>query len=182
MNYYFAIDITTAIRIGFELPGYTYMETMFEEIIDGFYMSPTGLPINGPIYLVKENNVISEQSFLVSMQVTDSAPSGTSIQPATLEVDYRLAVARQTSVTRPFLASVRRISFQFTLFPDDLPEGNEAFRASISPQDTRMNPDGSIETFPTFLNPNSLASEIFVVIEDDDHKFEISTVLFSCTM
>ena len=34
--------ITLAIRIGFELPGYTYTEPPFDEIIDEFYVSPTG--------------------------------------------------------------------------------------------------------------------------------------------
>ena len=157
------------------------MEPLFEEIIDQFFMSPTGLPVNGPIYLAKEDNVISEQTFLLSIQVTDSAPSGTSTQPATLDIDYRLSLPGRTSVTLPFLTRDQMIDFPFTLFPDDLPEGTEAFRASVSPQDTRVVPDGSTETFPTFLNPESLASEIFVVIEDDDRKFEIFAILFPFT-
>ena len=151
------------------------MELTFDQIVDQFYESPTGLPVNGPIYLAKEKNVTSEQTFLLSIQVTDSAPSG--IQPATLDADYRIATAGQTSVTLPILAGEQRINFQFTLFPDDIPEGDEAFRASVSPQDTRVEPDGSIATFPTFLNPESLASETFVVIEDDDRKFEIFATL-----
>ena len=143
-------------------------------------MSPTGLPVNGPIYLVKENNVISEQTFPVFVQVTDSAPSGTSIQPATLDADYRIGLPGQTSVTITFLASERRIAFHFSLFPDDLSEGNEAFRVSISrSQDTLTRPDGSIETFPTFLNPESLASEIFAVIKDDDSMFITVNVHYS---
>ena len=153
------------------------MEPMFEENIDQFYPSPTGLLINGPIFLVKENGVISEQTFLLSIQVTDSAPSGTSIQPATLDVDYRIGVAGQTSATITFLAFQQKIDFQFTLFPDVFPEGNEAFQASVSPQDTEMRPDGAILMFPTFLNPENLAYEIFVVIEDDDRKFEISAII-----
>ena len=150
---------------------------MFDENIYQFYKSPTGLPVNGPIYLAKENDVISEQTFLLSIQVTDSAPSGANIQPATLDADYRIGV------TLTFLAFQQRINFQFTLFPDTLPEGTEAFRASVSPQDTRMRPDGSTETFPTFLNPESLTSETFVVIEDDDRKFifSIATVIIMCT-
>ena len=175
------ISLYTAIRIGFELPGYTYAEPMFDENIDQFYESPTGLAVNGPIYLVKENNVISEQTFLVAIQVTDSAPSGTGIQPATLDVEYRLASAGLTSVTEYFLAFQQKIAFRFTLFPDDLPEGTEAFRASVSPQDTQVRPDGSIETFPTFLYPEYFAYEIFVVIEDDDRKFEIFAILFPFT-
>ena len=176
MNYS-TIDITTAIRIGFELPGYTYMEPMFEEIIDQFYISPTGLPVNGPIYLAKENNVTSEQTFLLSIQVTDSTP-GLNIRSATLDADYRIASPGQTARTLPFLATNDRIDFQFLLFPDTLPEGNEAFQLSVSPQDTQMMSDGTIATFPTFLNPESLASETFVVIEDDDRKFEIFAILF----
>ena len=39
-----------------------------------------------------------------------------------------------------------------------------------------MRPDGTIETFPTFLYSESLASEIFVVIEDDDSMFTIVNV------
>ena len=160
------------------------MEPMFESGIDRFYESPTGLPVNGPIYLAKENNVTSEQTFLLSIQVTDSAPSG--IQPATLDADYRISTPGLTSVTLIFLATnnmvaVQRINFLFTLFPDTFPEGTEAFRASVSPQDTRVGSDGSIETFPTFLNPESLASETFVVIEDNDRKLEIFAIIFSCT-
>ena len=159
---------------------------MFEEIINQVFMSPTSLPVNGPIYLAKEDNVTSEQTFLLLIQATDSAPSGTNIQPATLDADYRISTPGQTSMTLTFLATnnmiaVQRINFQFTLFPDTLPEGNEAFRAGVSPQDTRVRPDGTIETFPTFLNPKSLTSETFVIIEDDDRKFEIFTILFPFT-
>ena len=152
---------------------------MFEEDIDQFFVSPTSLPQNGPIYLVKEDNVTSEQTFLVSIQVTDSAPAN--VQPATIEVDYRLAVTGTTSITRTFLANERRIPFPFTLLPDTLPEGNEAFQASSSPEDSRVRPDGTIEMFPTYLNPIRLASEVFITIEDDDRKFEIPSVLIMCT-
>ena len=158
------IDITTAIRIGFELPGYTYMEPMFDELIDQFYFSPTGYPVNGPIFLIKENNVISEQSFLLSIQVTDSAPSGTSIQPATLDADYRIGAPGQTSVNRTFLAFQQRIDFQFTLFPDTLPEGTEAFQASVS----LTGLSGPVEIVP---NLEISASKICVFIEDDDRMF-----------
>ena len=122
--------------------------------------------------MVKENNVTSEQTFLVSIQVTDSAPTGTSIQPATLGADYSLAMNGQTSVTETFFAFEQRVAFQFTLFPDSLPEGTEAFQASVSPEDTRMRPDGTVEMFPTFLRSETLASEIFVNIQDDDCMFQ----------
>ena len=38
-------------------------------------MSPTGYPENGPVFLIKEENVISEQIFLFSFQVADLAYS-----------------------------------------------------------------------------------------------------------
>ena len=164
----------TAIRIGFELPGYTYMEPMFEELIDQFYSSPTGLPVNGPIYLVKENNVISEQTFLVSIQVEDSGTS--SVQPATFGVDYYLGTPGRKSVAKTFLASEQRIAFQFTLFSDTIPEGTEIFQARVFPEKVPMWSVRSVERFPM----ETLASEIFVVIEDDDErKFAVLTVCIS---
>ena len=159
------IDTTTAIRIGFELPGYTYTEPQFDEFIDQFYVSPTG---QGPIFLLKEDNVISEQTFLVSSQVTDSAPSGT--QSATIDQDYRFGPPGQTSQTEFFLPSQQRIPFPFELIADTLLEGTEAFQASVSSEDTRDIGGGMVEQFPTSLNPSTLRSEIFITILDNDRK------------
>lgn len=57
-----------AISIGFELPEYTYTEPLLDTEINEFYFSPTGLAVNGPIYLAKENNVTSEQTFIVHIE------------------------------------------------------------------------------------------------------------------
>ena len=161
--------VTLAIRIGFELPGYTYEEPQFDEFIDEFYVSRTGRPENGPIFLVKEDNVTSEQTFLVSLQVTDSAPSGT--QTAALGQDYRFgSQPGQTSATEFFRPFQRRIPFQFELSTDTLPEGNEAFQASVSPEDTQ-DTGGMVVQFPTSRNPLTLRSEIFITIVDNDCKF-----------
>ena len=154
----------TAIRIGFERPSYTYTEPLFEEIIDRF-------SLDTPVFLVKENNVSSEQTFLVAVQVTSSVPPGQNVRPATLDNDYHITSSGQTSVLFTFLPTEARINFFFTLFPDSFPEGDEAFRVSASPEDTQLRPDGSIETYPTFLNPAILTSETFVIIEDDDRTF-----------
>jgi hypothetical protein len=160
---------TVAIRIGFELPGYTYPEPQFDEFINQSYMSLTGRPENGPVYLVKENNVTSEQTFLVSFQLTGSAPSG--IQTATIGHDYRFgSTPRQTSV---FFPTQQRILFLFELLTDNFPEGTEAFQVGVSPEDTRefiVNGTMVTETFPTSLNPESLAPDIFITILDDDCK------------
>ena len=165
-------DTTTAIRIGFELPGYTYTEPRFDEFIDQFYVSPTGQPENGPIFLLKEDNVISEQTFLVSFQVTDSAPSGT--QSTAIDQDYRFAGPGQTSETKLFLPTQQRIPFPFELLADTLPEGTEAFQASVSPEDTRefFDENGMMmaDQLPTSLNPSTLNSEIFITIIDNDRE------------
>ena len=165
-----SLIVIAAIRIGFELPDYTYMEPMFEETIDTFFVPESGLPVNGPIYLAKENNVISEQTFLVVVQVSSSVPPGQSIQPATLDADYRLS-APGTSVVLQFGPVVQRINFLFTLFTDTLPEGTEAFLASSAPADMTQLPDGRTVPVPTFLNPINLLAESFVIIEDDDREF-----------
>ena len=164
--------VTLAIRIGFELPGYTYEEPQFNEFIDQFYVSLTGQPENGPIFLIKEDDVTSEQTFLVSLQVTDSAPPGPGTQTAALGQDYRFGGDGQTrSTTEFFRPFVQRIPFPFELFADTLPEGTEAFQASISPENTQDLGGGRMVQFPTSLNPLTLKSEIFITISDDDSKF-----------
>ena len=150
------------------MPGYTYTEPQFDEIIDQFYVSPTGRPENGPIFLAKENNVTSEQTFLISLQVTDSAPSGT--PSATIDQDYRFLSPGLTSGSDLFFPSQQRILFLFELRADTLPEGTEAFQASVSPEDTRDISGGMVEQFPTSLNPQVLSSQIIITILDDDRK------------
>jgi hypothetical protein len=170
--FYHIIDTTTAIRIGFEQPGYTYPEPDFDEFIDESYVSPTGRPENGPIFLVKEDNVISEQTFLLSFQVTELAPTGT--QLAAIDQDYRFGRTGETSQTEFFFPMQQRIIFPFELVADTFPEGTEAFLASVSPENTREFRDENgvmmAEQFPTSLNPLALSSEIFVTILDNDRK------------
>ena len=139
-------------------------------------MPPPGRPdLTGPIFLVKEDNIISEQTFLVSVQVTDSAPSDSSIQAATFRQDYRFGSAGQTSEFTYFNANQQRFNVQFELVADTLPEGTEAFYASVSSEDTQImiSPNGILitERFPTPLNPIITASEVFITILDDDRKF-----------
>ena len=165
------INTTLAIRIGFEVPSYTYDEPQFDEIIDPFFLSPTGQPENGPIFLVKENNIVSEQTFLIAIQVTDSAPFSAAIQPATLGEDYRFGQGGQAS--QLFLPSQQRIAFLFELFTDTLAEGTEAFQATVFPEDTQDLGGGVVEQFPISSVPVFSSSEIFITIVDDDRKFEI---------
>ena len=130
-------------------------------------MSPTGRPENGPIYLVKENNVTSEQTFLVSIQVN-------LISFGTVGQDFYLGQSGQASVTEFFNASQQRIPFQFTLLPDTLPEGLEDFRAYLYPVSSL--PDGTEERFPTdFLG---WFRDVLVFIVDDDCKFQAHVLFF----
>ena len=113
----------------------------------------------------------SEQTFLISIQVSDSAPLG--IQPATSGQDYRTSTSVHNVIFHPF---AQRIPFVFTLLADTLSEGTEVFQASVSPEDTRDISGGMHEQFPTSLHPISLESDVFITIEDDvsDCKVQIS--------
>ena len=124
---------------------------------------------NGPIYLIKEDNVLSEQTFIVEIQTSDSVPSGSGFNPATINVDYELGVTG-TATALLFPPNIQRILFSFTLLSDNLPEGTEAFLASSAPEDNAE--VGGVEfDVPGFLSPISLSQETFIVIGDDDCKF-----------
>ena len=157
---------------------------MFVEMIDKRFEPESGSPVNGPIYLAKENNVTSEQTFLVAVQVSGSVPPGRSLQPASLDSDYRIStVSGITSVVLTFGPIVQRINFPFTLLPNFFPERTEAFLASSAPADTGELPDGTIVSVSTYLNPIDLSAQTFVIIEDDDREFTYAcTSTESCFM
>ena len=156
------------ISIGFELLRYTYMEPKFDTQIDDTFVSPTNLTSNGPIYLAKEDNVQSEQTFRISVLAADSVPPNTqNINPATIGVDYSIGAGTLTVVE--FRPPMQRVSFRFTLFPDTFPEETEAFRLSSTAEDTVE--VGGIEIdLPGYLPPQNLHAETFVLIEDDDRE------------
>ena len=153
---------------------YTYIEPMFDIQIDEFdYSPPTNLPENGPIYIAKQDNVVSEQTFLVVITATDTVPSGSGFRPAQLNSDYRGIGAPTpdgTSVVRQFLATDQRMLFPFTLIHDDIPEGTEAFLVSTSAEDEGMF-GGMTFQVPGFLSPTTLFPQAYVIIEDNDRKF-----------
>lgn len=167
--------ITTDIRIGFEQPSYTYTEPKYEEFIDTFFAPHSGSPVNGPIYLAKEGNGSSEQTFSVVVQIASasiSLISGQNIQPATHNKDYRLS-ASSTHVALPFLPGKQRINVPFTLFSDDIHEGTEAFHLSSAPDITLPDIDGTRDTLPTYLNPIHLSTGTLIII-----KGNLCTLLF----
>ena len=142
------------------------MEPHFDEVIDSTFVSLTNLTANGPIYLAKEDNVQSEQTFRVIVEVADSVPFGG--HPATISVDYSIGRGGTSSVIE-FFPSMQRVNFPFTLFHDNFSEGTEAFHVSYSAEDTGES-DGMKFDLPGYSPPIALSSETFVIIEDDDRK------------
>ena len=150
---------------------YTYTEPIVETTIDEVnYIPPTNLTANGPINLIKEDNVVSEQTFFVAVQISNSVPSGSRFRQAQINVDYDIGVAIGTSRVLQFPATFQRILFSFTLLSDTIPEGTEAFLASSTPADSALI-NGVEFDVPGYLPPVNLFPQSYVIIEDDDRKF-----------
>lgn len=133
-----------AIRIGFERQINTFTEPMFDEFQN--------------IYLTKENNVSSEQTFSISFQRTNSVPINSGFAIAEDGEDY---TGIGEEFFRSFAPNLQRLGLPISLLADANPEPTEAFQLNSSP-----------ESMPTFLTPDGtmLFSQTFVVIEDDDSE------------
>ena len=90
---------------------YTFQESPFEDTVE--------------LYIAKENNVRSEQTFQMSFQVTDFVPPNSGFAVAELGVDYR-GLSRQFA--RPFPANVQRLPLFINLVADRIPKQTEAFQ------------------------------------------------------
>ena len=132
-----------AIRIGFEKEFNRFTEPMSEE--DAF------------IYVAKENNIISEQTFIITFQRMDMVPQGSDFALAHNGEDYR-GILQEFPLS--FAPHNQRINLPFQLLPDGDSEATEAFQISLSSQ-------GS----PAF---DSVFTRTVVVIDDDDGKFKKS--------
>ena len=145
------------------------MEPMFETIIDMDFVPDSGLPVNGPVFLAKEN-ITSEQTFQVIFQVTESIPTTSeTIIAATIGQDYLFAGGDSfVSVSQIFPPNVQKINFGFTLLSDNLPEETESF--SVLSTSGGGNIGGGL-SFPQFSSPLELFSDTFVIIEDDDGMY-----------
>ena len=147
-----------AIRIGFEQPQYVFNEPeFFEENIFNH------------VFLVKENNTQTEQTFIVVLTATGHTPLNSNIRPASVsskeddgylqENDYLLGRPDQRSMVINFPAQSQRIPFNFRLFSDKEVEGTEAFQVSVLPHESNS---------PLFLEPLTLSSSTFIIINDQD--------------
>lgn len=116
---------------------------------------------SGPVFLIKEDNVVSEQTFEIVLQVSESSPSG-NITAATLNKDYTLSFMI-TSFVLQFLANQQMLNFVFTLLNDNFPEGTESFLITSAP--------AVMTGSPAFFPPVNLSNRALVKIVDDDCKF-----------
>ena len=139
------------ITIGFEQSSYTFTEPNSARRFS-----------DGPVFIAKVNRR-SEQTFPLVLQVSSSAPDSSTGLATLSEVvngtvrnnDYVLTTPGNLSVVVNLLPSQQKVPFSFTLFPDNLPESNEAFQASFSPGDNAPSFDVSL-------------AETFIIISDND--------------
>ena len=137
---------------------------MFEETVDSSYLPKSTSLANGPVYIVKENNKFSEQTFQIFVQVaTGLVPSGQDIQPATVNTDYRFSVL--SHMVLQFLPGQQKLNVPFTLLHDDLTERSEAFLLTMTPK------HGMQFKLPTFSVPINLSVESFVIIEGSTLRY-----------
>ena len=147
----FYTSFPIAIFIGFERPEYRFNE------IETVFTSE-----DSPVLIIKENGVVSEQIFRVSITAgtADLPGIGNALfQPRFGDIgDYSIGQRSQT-VLDLFEADVQSIGFQFALLNDFLPEGPEAFGLTIS----TISGDGGQFSVGTI-------GSTLVIIEDDDGK------------
>ena len=156
------------------MPSYTYNEPMFIEIIDSFFMSPNNSTAYGPVYLIKENGVRTEQIFGIVIRVSDRVVAG--VNPATFGVDGGdYLTGGNGSLTTFFPPNQQRLNFGITLFPDDIPEGTEGFLASSARLDI-SDFQGTTFPLPDYLSPTHASTTINIL--DDDRKFILYKPMF----
>ena len=128
------------------------------------------MTVNGPIYLIKEDGVVSEQTFFASVHSLDAVPPGSGFNPAQLNIDYSLGVAgRVITPVLKFPTSDQRIVIPITLFSDNFPEGTEAFHINVTPADHVVVDNVFYDDIPTYLR-SEFEFEAFVNILDDESK------------
>ncbi len=132
------------------------------------------------MFLEKQNNRISEQSYVVIIGVNAATPPG--VRAALLssvnetgflsDNDYVVTSPDSTTFLLEFGPEDQLLGFTFTLYPDMIAEGTEAFQASSQPTE---NPQD-----PSFTAPSAgvLFPSTFIIIADDDRKF--GCIIFVC--
>ncbi len=98
--------------------------------------------------------MVSEQTFLVNVDVSGSLPADPPFQPAIFGDDYLIGASNSSSLVITFPPSAQRVPFTVVILPDDVSEGNEVFLASSEP----------LAGAPTYLSPLGLNRESVIVI------------------
>ena len=110
------------------------------------------------IFLVKENNVVSEQTF--SLTLTFTTESG--LRPATINgssaVKYDYGIKFYESNTILFPSNVEWIPITFFVTSDDEPEGLEGFKVNFAANDVN---------YPRFQSSINRAFIVVHIIDND---------------
>ena len=119
------------------------------------------------MYLIKENNQTSEQTYSVDLTVGD--PGG-NFKSATIETsdinenfDYSFGGVGQTKQNVLFPPTMDRIAFVFSLNPDLAVEGTETFRATSA----HVTPSGDFPVFQTPSGVTAFASTLIHILDND---------------
>ncbi len=146
------------IQIGFQRAMYTFPEPQFET------------EIFGEVFIEKQDGRITEQTYPVVFEVRMATPNptirfaslSTVVDGVVINNDFVVDTPDRVFIVREFPPGEQTLEFSFTLFPDDFPEGTEAFQASAQPSEDPND--------PAFLAPSAgvLFASTFIIIEDDD--------------
>ena len=159
----FPLYVHAVIRIGFEFESYKVTEPCpgDENVIS--YL----------VYLIKEDNQTTEQTYSVDFTVGD--PGG-NYKPATLETsdinesfDYSFGSPGLTKVNVLFPPTVDRIAFVFSVNPDLALEGTEYFRVTSAP----VTPSGDLPVFQTPSGVTAFATTLICIIDKYYGKYQL---------
>ena len=145
------IPSTLVIRLGFQQSEYTFTEPMTQTLIED-------------VTLIRENSVVSEQTFGISISSFGAGVNPATPQENPQQNDYAFEAANINILSLLFQPNVTNITVPFTLFPDELFEGTEGFGLAIASQGVE---------FPAFQlsTSNRAFANTQVRILDNDSKF-----------
>ena len=109
------------------------------------------------IYLAKEDNVVSEQTFFAGVSA-QALPPNSSLPNATLGLDYLLDGSDFYITSVSFPPSAQRVSVTIDVLSDIFVEGEEGFIAHSYPS--------SFQNSPHYLKPIGLHQDSLIVVSD----------------
>ena len=155
------MPLCTEIIIGFQNSSYVTREPQEET------------KISGVIQLEKQGGRVSEQTFLIAIEASATTPNA-NIPSATLSSfnndgtvsnnDYSIAGPGESVVVLEFRPEDQAIDFEFTLYPDNLNEGQEAFQLGTS----RGFLNGVIGPLFAFPSSGVLFSSSYIFINESE--------------